>query len=263
MVQNNIFSRFYKKLALLKRVKIIRFIDLFKLGFALLKYCLTGRNSRLEMVINIDGIYYYLLDIESLFIVSPHYEEFIWRYVLPKGGDVFLDIGAHVGKYTLKVAKMVGMQGKVIAIEPDPENFRALLLGINLNKLSNVSSLPIAAWNKECELNLYFTDPSSNKVFLGKGSSSVKRIRSNSCKVTGKPLDKILDLQKLNWVKIDVEGAELEVIEGAERTISKHKPVIIMEVTTDKEVIFNFMKNLGYTPHSITPYLILFTPDKN
>lgn len=73
----------------------------------------------------------------------------MWNFIQLRKGDVFIDVGAHIGKYTILVAKIVGKEGLVIAIEPNPENYETLLENIKLNNLKNVIAVNIAAWNKK------------------------------------------------------------------------------------------------------------------
>jgi len=110
------------------------------------------------IIMNINGIMYVLVDDESPYIVTPEFEPWMWHYLKPKKGDIFLDVGAHIGKYALQVAKIVGEKGLVIAIEPMPENYDALLQNIWLNKLENIIPLNIAAWNTESDLKLFIGD---------------------------------------------------------------------------------------------------------
>jgi hypothetical protein len=73
-------------------------------------------------VISLMGCRFRLVDSESIAILRPEFEQWMWRYLrLPRGG-VFIDVGAHIGKYTIPAAKMVGSSGLVIALEPHPRN---------------------------------------------------------------------------------------------------------------------------------------------
>src|SRR5437763_1822635 len=74
---------------------------------------------------------------------------------LPKDGDIVVDIGAHIGLYTIISSKRVGFNGKVIAIEAHPENFEILNRNIQLNQLTNVIALNYAVYSEEERLKLY------------------------------------------------------------------------------------------------------------
>jgi FkbM family methyltransferase len=254
-----------QKLQLARTIKA-SVIDKIRLALYLLKYQFDKRNTKIDMLIEIDGIKYKLVDLESLFVVSPRYEEVMLEYLTPRKGEVFVDVGAHIGKYALRIAKMVGSEGKVIAIEPDPENFRALVCGINLNRLTNVVVLNVAAWDRECKLTLYLGETDrklSNGGLYGRGESSVKRKIGQQCEVLAKPLDDIiqeLNINRIDWVKIDAEGAEYEILKGFIKTVKSQKPKIIAECTINQGKTIELMKKLGYNTISIAPNYFFFQP---
>jgi FkbM family methyltransferase len=263
----NTFKEVKEKLKLIGRVKAHSIPDQIKLALVLLRYWLYKRNMEIDIIVDVDGVKYKLVDLESLFIVSPHYEEWIWRHLRPRLGDVFVDVGAHVGKYALRIAKLIGNKGKVIAIEPHPKTFGALLFGIKINQLANVVAFNVAAWDKKCRLRLYLGEPdrkSSSIGLLGMGISSLKReVGTSNIEVFAKPLDDIineLELQRVNWVKIDVEGCEWEVLQGSLSTIKRFKPRIIVECGEKRGAILNLMRGLGYTSTLIAPSYFYFYP---
>jgi len=126
-----------------------------------LKRCIEYIKDRLvrKVIINLDGLRFRPVDSESIRILSPVYERWMRDYLSNLGsGDVFLDVGAHIGKYTILAAKRVGSEGLVIAVEPHPENYRTLIENIKLNSLNNVIALNIAAWKEEGILKLFIGD---------------------------------------------------------------------------------------------------------
>lgn len=182
-------------------------------------------------------------------------------------GDVFIDVGAHIGKYTLSLARKVGLLGRVVAIEPDPINFKALAAGIAINKLKNVTALNIAAFDRECKLPLYVA-PDEGRTpegwLFGKGGSSINRKEGRlRHEVAAKPLDKVaedLRLSDVNYVKIDVEGAEYEVLKGSKKLFEKYRPKIVAECTSNLLKVFKLMKELGYDSELIAPSYYFFEP---
>jgi len=179
--------------------------------------------------IKCDGISYVLVDLSSLYIIDPKYELKVLKCVLSKisKGDVFIDVGAHIGKYTFVVAKRVAPTGKVIAIEPNPLVFKALVNGIRQNKLTNVIPLNIAVSDKNAIVKLY-VKRSSTLSSIKEPDYSIKIIS-----VISKSIDSIvqeLNLNKVDWVKIDAEGAEVDILKGMTNTLTKFRPKIIIEV---------------------------------
>jgi len=204
------------------------------------------RNTLLRTpVVAINGIKYYLSDVrlESLFILSPEYEKYVWKYFKPTIGEVFIDVGAHVGKYTLQVARIVGDKGLVIALEPHPGNYRALFRGIQLNGFRNIVTFKVAAWDRDCKLKLFVHEAAvyhSAKIDIGLGHIEVE----------ARTIDQIiaeLSVKQVDWIKIDVEDAEIEVLRGLEKTLAKYAPRLIIEVQWKnlKEVL-KLMENYHY-----------------
>jgi FkbM family methyltransferase len=200
---------------------------------------------------NPDGIFYCRAKTWDALIASIRHEEDLRRFFKLKNGT-FVDIGAHIGKYTIRVANQLKNDGKVIAIEPDPDTFKILKNNIERNKLKNVIALNLACWSKNKKIKLY----SKKRRF---DEHSVVRTISNDFKwVEGRKLDSILQelkIKKVDLVKLDVEGAEFEVLKGMKSTL-KTKPRIVFEASS-KESLENCKKELskyGYKISKISDY---------
>jgi FkbM family methyltransferase len=212
------------------------------------------------MLVSCFGLKYKLIDIESLSIISPNFEQGYWEYMRPKRGDIFIDIGAHIGKYTMQAAKIVGNEGIVIAIEAEPTTFKALTEGVASNGFSNVVTLNLAVYDKECGVVLHSV-PIGGKLMKGKGLTSIKRDVGPGIEVMAKPLDQIIDelkLTKVDFIKIDVEGAELEVLKGAKKTLLDFKPTLVVEISMAEPEILDLMGKLGYDATLIGPSYYCF-----
>jgi len=137
-----------------------------------------------------------------------------------KEGDVVFDAGAYVGDTALWFCKAVGPQGKVYAFEPEPRNFEKLKANIERNKITNVIPLQLALSENEGEM----------QVASAGGSSIMTQARTGtSVKVT--TIDKFVGANKLprvDFIKMDVEGHELKVLEGAHETIQAFKPSLAL-----------------------------------
>lgn len=177
----------------------------------------------------------------------------MWDYLSGiKYGDVFIDVGAHVGKYTIPISKKVGETGLVIAIEPDPATFAKLLSNIDLNNLRNVVAINAAAWKEQCELHLHIAPK--------KGQNSIKKDFGLGYRVcsatTSDTVAKQLNLNRVDLIKIDAEGSELEILQGARETVQKFRCKVIVEVTFgNPEIINEFAKEVNYEIKSIIPEL--------
>jgi len=195
-------------------------------------------------VLSIFGLGYCLLDSESLRIVSPTFEEWMWRLLMPKKGDVFIDVGAHIGKYTCTAAKMVGEEGLVVAVEPHPANYAILVRNVENNNFRNVRTLKIAAYERDCKMRLFVGDVA--------GQHSLKQnMGIGSIEVSAKKLDSVvldeLRVGRVDWVKIDVEAAEYEALKGMIETLRRFKPKLIIETFRENmDKVVQLLENLGY-----------------
>lgn len=185
-----------------------------------------------------------LKDLESFVIVSPEFESEVQNYFKPKEGDVFVDIGAHIGKYTIQAAKKIGDSGKVVAVEAHPENYRYLLKNISENDLQNrVIAYNLAACDKAKKLRLFIGD-------AGGHHSIIKNFGKGYIEVQGYPLDWIIDklkIDKVDWIKIDVEGAECSVLRGLKNTLVNFSPKLIVEVLNENyNEVIKLLYSLDY-----------------
>lgn len=168
----------------------------------------------------------------------PSYEPVTW--VAPKPGDVFLDIGAYTGWYTIQSARAVSSSGRVIALEPDEVNRRQLERNLSLNDIQNCTVAPLAAWSK------------SGRTGWAPGEVSVwhriDKVRgsTNIAATTVDDLVHTLSLSRVDWMKLDVEGAEVEALRGAEDTLRRFHPTLFIEVHETLESLQDLLAPAGY-----------------
>jgi FkbM family methyltransferase len=157
---------------------------------------------------------------------------FVERFLAPD--MCVLDVGAHHGLYTLLASKRVGTRGKVIAFEPSPRERRSLSRNLRLNSASNVHIEPFALGNEVSKAALYLVQGAED----GCNSLRPPAVRASTPTVTvdTNSLDRYLEeagISKVDFVKLDVEGAEREVLLGAQGLLagsSPSRPVILVEV---------------------------------
>lgn len=199
-----------------------------------------------DVQLNVKGFKYTLVDMKDIYNTSPLYEREVWLWLRPKKGDVFVDVGAHIGAYTLRVARIVGDEGLVVALEPEYRNYNTLLKNIELNGLRNVIALNVAAYSSTRKLTLFISySTAGHSIKHNEGHSSVE--------VQGVTLDDILmsklSVKRVDWIKIDVEGAEIEVLKGSIGTLEKNFPKLIVEVENKNiEAFLEFMEKCNYKP---------------
>lgn len=159
--------------------------------------------------------------------------------------DTFVDIGACLGYFTLFMAKKMNDKGRILSFEPHPEDYKWLNKSIKANGYNSIETFQTALSNKEGTTNLYLANERGQHSLIGK----YKKIRVKTTK-----LDTILK-DKVDLVKIDVEGGELIVLEGMEETI-ENNPNLIITIDMHPEKIdvrktIQFLYNQGFNIYSI------------
>jgi FkbM family methyltransferase len=179
-----------------------------------------------------DYKFYCRINREDLVFMTNHEDDIIEHFT-PKQGDIVVDIGAHMGRYTIISSKRVGTNGKVVAIEAHPGNFEMLNRNIKLNQLTNVIPLNYAVYSKETKIKLYVPGEESGYTVYNTIMSNRTGNEDKFVEVNANTLDYLLQLnqireEEVNWIKIDVEGAEFEVLKGATNVLSKSKDIALL-----------------------------------
>lgn len=165
----------------------------------------------------------------------------------PNAGEFVLDIGAHIGSYALRYSRLVGDEGTVMAFEPEPDNRRILRWNVRLNGVQNVVIRPEALGDFHGGSRLRLSTYGGVHSFV-RTSQEIHHI--GEALVPMIRLDE-LDLGRVDMIKIDVEGYEMEVLKGGEKMIREFKPKMQIEVHQphghDCETC-NWLKHLGFLP---------------
>jgi FkbM family methyltransferase len=167
----------------------------------------------------------------GLYYHEPETFKFIMKQI--KNCKVFVDVGANIGGYAIRAAKHC----KVYAIEPLPRNYKILKINEKLNNVK-INSFNIAAGNKNEKVKLYYTQGNL-------GLSTIKYVQNYFVEVEMKPLDEIINEESIDLMKIDVEGAEDLVLEGARNCLKRTKMVIIERSESFRKV-YRILKEEGF-----------------
>ena len=179
----------------------------------------------------------YAIDCAIDIFIKKVYERF---YKL-KEGDIVVDVGANAGMFMVKAALSVGDKGKVIAIEPIEENFELLKRNIEFHNLNNVYIIRKALGSKRGKTTMIKSLLSCTHQLKGLKNPEFP-IQEVDVEVdTLDNIVKQLNINKIDLLKIDVEGAELEVLKGAKESL-KITRNIAMELHCKKEEIKSFLE---------------------
>ena len=200
-----------------------------------------------------------LLDPEDMvsrsILESGEWEAASWQMMREhlSAGGTFVDVGAQIGYYTLKAAPVVGARGHVIAVEPNPETLRRLQTNLDASEAKMVTVAPVACSDAEAVLELY-AGPASNtgETSLSKANASQAGVVANTYKVRARPLDDIVreaGVAHVDVIKIDVEGAEYMVLQGALQTLDRDHPMLLLELI-DRQ-----LQSLGSSVAQVTELL--------
>lgn len=192
---------------------------------------------------------------------EPNEFAFVDSFLKP--GMVFVDVGANEGFYSVFASRRIGPTGRLLAFEPSQREFTRLNANLQLNNAENARSecvaLADAAGSGELKLCEYGHEGQNT---LGDFGHAVHQSGTQTVELMS--LDAYCDehpLERLDFIKIDVEGAEQRVLEGARRTLAKFRPVILLELN-DKalqfqhascESVVNLLRSLEYSIYSFSP----------
>ena len=168
--------------------------------------------------------------------------------ILP--GQTVVDLGGHIGLFTLYASRKVGSRGRVVVCEPNPHNFALLKRNIGLNDLPHISAHHCAVAERDGEAEFYIPEggadrdnPATSSLYSTQGRRAVK--------VPLRTLDGLMreeGIESIDHLKVDVEGAELDVLKGGEHCL-KNTRRIVMEVhppRVDPGALYAYLEERGF-----------------
>ena len=177
-----------------------------------------------------------------------------------KKGDIFLDIGANIGLFSLLASKIVGDEGAVICFEPSPSTFTRLAENVQLNNFKNIDLRNIGLSDKCAELKFYVSDNGYDAWNSFAPSQDNKLEKSIQVPVSTLDIElKDVDKSRIKVVKIDVEGWEKFVLKGGADFFVNHNPIVLVEFTEENTFnagysvheLYDIMEDFGYVWHTI------------
>ncbi len=174
---------------------------------------------------------------------EPEYE-ILSRFI--KLGDWVIDVGENIGHYTKRFSDLVGSNGRVIAFEPVPATFSLLSANVQLFAFSNVTLINAAVSDRIDMVSMCI--PKFSTGLLNYYQAHMTDADTGLSVLTIS-LDSLCILNRISLVKIDTEGHELFVLNGMQKLLKKHRPVLIVEA--DSEDIIKKIKSLGYASEEL------------
>ena len=172
--------------------------------------------------------------------LGEDYQDVYFLESFIKEGDTCVDIGAHLGYYTFQLSRLAGKNGKVIAIEPVSKFHRVLEKMISERKIGNIVLNRVALGGEGKEVEIGIPRINNQKKF---GYARIRQLSeyleyAESERVPNVKGDELLaGLERVDFIKCDVEGAEVPVFQSMPGIIAKHKPVLLLELADKNERI--------------------------
>jgi FkbM family methyltransferase len=180
--------------------------------------------------------------------------DLITQLLAPK--EIFWDVGANLGYFTLLAAAVLKNTGQVVAFEPGHTAYAQLTANLALNSFTNILTCPLAVTDREGETVLYsargLADGRANLFQAGAGQTARERVRT----VTLDGWRTGQHQPRPDFIKLDVEGAELAALTGARDILAEREPLLLVEMKeaifqalgTDRNAIQDFLRPQGYRP---------------
>lgn len=160
--------------------------------------------------------------LERLGSCEPEVTHLMFRVL--REGDWVVDGGANIGFFSMLMSRLVGPTGRVLAFEPGPNNIQKLRDNIAFNKMANVEIMERALWCYDKDVTLHLCADSGENT-LGRHDGTISEVPVSGVKLSGYCRD-----TRLKLIKLDVEGAEQRVLEGAAAHLGKRVPYIVCEL---------------------------------
>ena len=186
---------------------------------------------------------------------EPHLQNAFRQIIKPKAKVLVL--GGHFGTHVILISKLVGNQGKLSVFEANPNSLKFLNANLVLNNVENTTLYPKAAFSKKTTLSFVALATGNT------GSSHIKREEDNSntniITVDAVNIDSIPEIDTIDVLQMDIEGAEADAVYGATKLIDKSPNLIVFQEWTpawikDKDSYLNFWRSRGYKIGQITAH---------
>jgi FkbM family methyltransferase len=239
-----------KKLYRNKKLRkfIIPLLKKLNLGNITIKHHYTGSKFKLDAFTH-KGYWYHGKNREKI-------QMDIFKKLIKEGDTVF-ELGAHIGYISLYFSKLAGQSGKLYVFEPGANNLPYVRENIAHSKIKNIQLVEKAVSDTNGTASFYLENLTGQSNSLVKDYRVTKKIQSksfvelnkNEVQVETIRLDDFVqqnNIRSINFIKIDIEGAEYMAIKGMPEILAYMKPTMMIEVTENHEALFNLLREKSY-----------------
>ena len=206
------------------------------------KFCPISKNFKIGINLNDTSQNHIWLGIKPSYI-----HQFLKSNLQPD--SFFIDCGANIGTWSLIANETIHETGKVYSFEPNPRLFQRLIKNIKFNNLQQKCIIQQFGLSSTSHSSFLYLDDNHHQM-----GSLHNQNRNRKIKVELKTLDSF-ELSRIDGMKIDVEGHELDVIKGAIQTLISHKPWLVVELNNvfynvkyiTQWVVYNLLTGIGYS----------------
>ena len=231
------------------RSVIIPFLKKLNLGNIHIKHHYTGTKFKLDAFIH-KGYWYHGKNREKV-------QMDIFKTII-KEGDTVIELGAHIGYISVYYSKLAGPAGKLYVFEPGINNLPYTRVNIGSSKVKNIELIEKAVSDENGKATFYLENITGQSNSLVKDYRVTNKIHSktftalqkNAVEVETIRLDDFIkerNIKKLDFLKIDIEGAEYMAIKGMDHILDFLRPAMMIEVTENHEALFKLLKEKNYT----------------
>ena len=217
------------------------------LGYRLYYYLFAGPRTRAKLTPETCGVAF---DICMRYLGPSSQEEQLraGRFHNLQPGSIVMEVGAYIGYYAMQAAKLVQPDGHVIAVEAVPENVKIINENLRINEVDNITVVEAAAWKEPADLTFYRESHQAGSL--------LPNIVKNKTKftVSANSIDNILkelNVVSVDFIRIQVNGAEMEVLQGMRETMEKRHPIVLVTAPYLAEdpacgQMTSYIKQFGY-----------------
>lgn len=208
-----------------------------------------GDKSKMDKIIDVKKYFFMYEILSELFIYSEYF-----KYGDLKDGDIVIDAGANIGGFVVQAARKIGKNGKIYAIEPNEDNRNTLERNLKLNNIENCVILSEALWSDKCIKEFFISHRPGEHTLInydGDPHFQKKDVTTIYCERLDDIINKY-NIENVSYLKMDIEGAEIEALKGATEFLKNQNPFLLIEALHEVDgkpayhEIVPMLKSLNY-----------------